>query len=64
MIKSLLIAAFAIIGMMVAWTVVQTMWRKIFTGNAVGEDVLVDRRSCSDCSCIAICKNKNERIKI
>ena len=62
MFKSLLIAAIAIVGMMLVWTIVQTMWRKIFTGNAVGEDVLVDRRSCSDCSCISICKNK--RIEI
>jgi hypothetical protein len=64
LIKSFLIAALAIVGMMIAWTVVQTMWRKIFTGNAVGEDVLADRRSCSDCSCITICKNKNIKIKI
>ena len=64
MLKSLFIAIIAIVGMMIAWTVVQTMWRKIFTGNAVGEDVLVDRRSCSDCSCITICKNKNNKIVI
>jgi len=64
LIKSLFIAAIAIIGMMIVWTIVQTMWRKIFTGNAVGEDVLVDRRSCADCSCITICKSENKRIKI
>jgi len=62
--KSFLIAATAIIGMMFVWTIVQTMWRKIFTGSAAGEDVLADRRSCSDCSCITICKNKNLKIKI
>ena len=63
MLKSLIIATVAIVGMMLVWTVVQTMWRKIFTGNAVGEDVLVDRRSCSDCSCLTICK-KNKKIVI
>lgn len=64
MLKSLIIATVAIIGMMLVWTIVQTMWRKIFTGNAVGEDVLVDRRDCADCSCITICKNKNKDINI
>ena len=62
MFKSLIIAAVAIAGMMVVWSMVQTMWRKIFTGNTFGEDVLVDRRSCSDCSCISVCKNKKIEI--
>ena len=64
MLKSLIIATVAIIGMMLVWTIVQTMWRKVFTGNAVGEDVLVDRRDCADCSCITICKTKNKKIII
>jgi len=59
MVKSLIIAITAIVLLMLGWIIVQTMWRKIFTGSFSGEDVLVDRRSCSDCSCLVICKNKH-----
>ncbi len=62
MIKSLIIAATAIILMMVGWIIVQTVWRKVFTGRWLGEDVLVDRRGCTDCSCLFICKNDKNKI--
>lgn len=62
MIKSLIIASLAIIFMMLGWVIVQTVWRKVFTGSWFGDDVLIDRRSCSDCSCLIICKNNKNKI--
>lgn len=60
MLKSFIIAALGIIGMMMVWTLVQTLWRKTFTGSTVGEDVLVGRRSCSGCSCTTTCKKDKQ----
>ena len=62
MIKSLLIATFGIIFLMLFWTIVQNGWRKLFTGKDSDQDVLADRRSCSGCSCITSCKEDGRKI--
>lgn len=61
MLKSLLITTIAIVGMMIGWIIVQTIWRKVFTGSWNGDDVLIDRRGCTDCSCLFICKENKKK---
>lgn len=55
MVQSMLIASLGIVGMMLAWIGVQTIWRRMFAGQISDEDVLAERRSCGDCGCTTAC---------
>ena len=58
MIKTFLICVLGIVGMMLLWILVQTGWRRMFYDNITDDDVLAERRSCSNCGCTTICENK------
>lgn len=60
MIKSLLIASGAIVGLMLAWVLVQSLWRRIFAEHIQEADVLAGRRSCANCGCVGVCERKEE----
>lgn len=54
------IAIGGIVGLMLAWVWVQSVWRKTFSENISDEDVLADRRSCGNCGCTKVCKKEKE----
>ncbi|MFZ1748759.1 MAG: hypothetical protein WAU01_01135 [Saprospiraceae bacterium] len=58
MIKSMLIAILGIIGLMVVWALIQTLWRSTFQEFITDEDVLAGRNSCDNCGCTKVCSNK------
>ncbi|MFQ5445559.1 MAG: hypothetical protein ACE5FF_01385 [Saprospiraceae bacterium] len=58
MLKSLIICAGGIVGLMILWVVVQSLWGKTFSEHLTDEDVLADRRSCGNCGCTTVCENK------
>jgi hypothetical protein len=58
MIGTYLIGIGGIVGMMVLWVMVQSWWRNTFAENINDEDVLAERRSCSNCGCTTVCVNK------
>jgi hypothetical protein len=62
MIGTYLIGIGGIVGLMVIWVVVQAFWRRIFADHISDEDVLAERRSCSNCGCTTICENKRTRL--
>lgn len=43
---------------MLGWTLVQIYWKKTFAANISDEDVLAERRSCSNCGCTTVCTRK------
>lgn len=47
--------------MMTIWVIVQMLWRKTFAEYLSDEDVLADRRSCSNCGCTTVCENKRSQ---
>ena len=53
-----LIGIAAIVGMMLAWVWVQSLWRDTFSENISDQDVLAERRSCGNCGCTKVCKKK------
>jgi hypothetical protein len=55
MLRSLFIAVGGIVGLMVAWAFVQTIWRRTFLPASPGADVLAHRRGCGSCGCVAPC---------
>ncbi len=61
MLKTTLIAIFAIVSLMLVWLLVQNLWRKLFADQISDEDVLAERRSCGDCGCNGICENNASR---
>ena len=63
MLKSLIIGIGGIIALMVIWAIVQFFWKKTFSEYISDEDVLAERRSCGNCGCTSICKNKKMEIK-
>ena len=58
MLTSLIIGIGFIVGLALAWTLVQTMWRNSFRDYITDEDVLADRRSCGNCGCSTACERK------
>lgn len=58
MIQSLLIAMGTVVGLMLAWTLVQNLWRTAFADYLTEEDVLAERRSCGNCGCTQACEKK------
>ena len=63
MLESFIIAVGGIIAMMTLWVIVQMLWRKTFAEYLSDEDVLADRRSCSNCGCTTICENKRKQLE-
>ncbi len=51
------------VGLMLAWVGVQSLWRKTFSDYVNDEDVLAERRSCGNCGCITICENKKKEVQ-
>ena len=62
MFNSLLIGIGGIVGLMLLWLVVQTLWGRIFADYMDDEDVLADRRSCKNCGCTTACENKMKQM--
>lgn len=63
MLKSLFIAIGGIVGLMLVWVGIQALWRKVFSDDYTSdEDVLAGRRSCGNCGCTTVCKNKEPQI--
>ena len=60
MLQSLLIAMGIIVGLMLAWLLVQSLWREEFADYITEEDVLAERRSCNNCGCTQACERKAE----
>lgn len=54
-----LIGILGIVGLMLAWVVVQRLWRKIFAEHVVDGDVLAGRSDCGGgCGCTTSCQVK------
>ena len=64
MIKSFLIASAVIVGLMLAWGLVQGLWRRIFAEHIQEADVLAGRRSCANCGCMGVCERKEDDEKV
>ena len=58
MLYSLSIAIIGIVSLMLVWTLVQSVWKKLFADHITDEDVLAERRSCGNCGCGTICQKK------
>lgn len=58
MIQSLLIGMGSVVGLMLAWLLVQNLWRQQFADYLTEEDVLAERRSCGNCGCTQVCDRK------
>ncbi len=58
MIKSLVIGIGLMVFLIVAWALVQTMWKNVFKDEYQEEDVLAGRRSCGNCGCGTVCQNE------
>jgi hypothetical protein len=58
-----LIGIGGIVLLMIAWALIQTLWRQIFHEHLTDSDVLAERRSCGNCGCTSICTRDNEKIK-
>lgn len=56
MLESLVTGTGIIVGLALAWVLVQTLWRNTFSEYISDEDVLADRRSCGNCGCSTACK--------
>ncbi len=58
MLTSFVLGATIIILLMIIWVFIQFGWKKIFSEHISDEDVLAERRSCSNCGCTTICEKK------
>lgn len=58
MIGNYIIGILGIAGLMIAWVVVQSLWRKTFIDEVVDKDVLAGRSDCGSCSCLTPCSVK------
>lgn len=56
--KSYITAIFGTVLLMLAWMLIQNLWRSAFSGEMDDEDVLAFR-SCGNCGCTDTCTNKN-----
>ena len=62
MIKSLAICIGGIVGLMLVWVTIQSLWRKMFAEYLSDDDVLAGRTSCSNCGCTAVCERKKRAV--
>ncbi|MFY0627444.1 MAG: hypothetical protein JXR07_14175 [Reichenbachiella sp.] len=58
MITTYLIGIFGIVGLMIAWVGIQSVWKRIFAEHVTDEDAMAGRTKCSNCGCTTACKNK------
>jgi len=63
MINSLLIGIGGIVGLMLLWIVIQTLWRRVFKDNISDDDVLSGRTKCANCGCTAVCELNGKKIE-
>lgn len=60
MMDTYIIGIGGVVGLAIVWVLVQKLWRRTFADYIADEDVLAERRSCSNCGCAgATCTNKN-----
>lgn len=60
MLQSLIIAVGLTVVMVLAWLLVQLLWKRVFSEEYREDDVLAGRRSCANCGCTGICERKQE----
>ena len=60
MLRSLIIAIGLTVVLVLAWALVQALWKNTFREEYPEDDVLAGRRSCSNCGCTTACVNKNK----
>jgi len=60
MLQTFLIGIGGIVGLMLVWLIVQTLWGRVFEDYISDEDVLADRRSCGNCGCATACSRRRE----
>lgn len=64
MFYSLIIAIGGIIGLMLLWVLIQTLWGRIFSEYvSPEEDVMSGRTKCSNCGCTTACEKKELRVE-
>ena len=49
--------------MILAWVLIQSLWRRVFHENVTDQDVLAGRRSCGNCGCTTVCTVKKSNQK-
>lgn len=49
-----------VVGLMLIWVGIQTLWRRVFVSYINEVDVMAERRSCGNCGCIKACENKKK----
>jgi len=59
MLQTMGIAVGGIVGLMLVWILVQTLWRNTFAEHIQDSDVLAGRTKCSNCGCTSVCENRN-----
>lgn len=62
MIESLITGIGGVLLMLLLWIAVQRAWGYTFAEHISDEDVLAERRSCSNCGCTTVCRRKAESI--
>lgn len=60
MLQTFLTGIGGIVGLMLVWLIVQTLWGRTFAEYLSDEDVLADRRSCGNCGCATACRRREE----
>jgi hypothetical protein len=63
MITSTFIGIFGIVSIMVAWTLIQQHWKRVFPEDVADDDALAGRKSCGNCGCTTQCKTKQKILK-
>lgn len=56
-----LIGILGITGLMLAWVIVQYLWRLAFMDKHSSEDVLAGRGDCGNCGCGTVCQRKTTK---
>lgn len=62
MFQSLIVGIGSIVVLVLLWTLVQTQWKNVFREEYLEDDVLVGRKSCSNCGCTSTsaCESRKE----
>jgi len=62
MIETFIIAVAGIVGLMILWIVIQTLWRSVFADHIAEDDVLAGRTKCANCGCVSVCRENGKRL--
>ena len=62
MFETIIIAIGGVVGMMILWTGIQALWRKVFSDHIVEEDVLAGRTKCGNCGCVTVCRDNGKHL--